>query len=240
MKWQSGTIVSIVKRSRLVTSFFFDLEEPFAFTAGQHVDVRLTAPDGYRAQRSYSIASAPEQAAPLELAIERLDDGEVSPFFHDVVAVGDAIELRGPIGGHFVWSVEDGGPLLLIGGGSGVVPLLSMIRHRALRHATVPVALILSVRTRADLLFSEELAALAAKTDGFDLTVTLTREPNALAPVLSRRIDAAMVQASLARLPEPPRHVFVCGSNAFVNAAADAAQAAGVPAASIKTERYGS
>ena len=120
-------------------SFTFALPKPFDFNAGQHVDVRLTAPDGYSAQRSYSIASAPG-AREIELAIERLDDGEVSPFFHEAAAVGDEIELRGPIGGHFIWQVGDGGPLLLIGGGSGVVPLMSMARHRAAAGATAPDA----------------------------------------------------------------------------------------------------
>lgn len=239
MKWQSGTITAIVPRSRLVKSFFFDLAEPFDFVAGQHVDIRLNAPDGYRAQRSYSIASAPGEAGPLELAIERLDSGEVSPFFHDVAEVGDAIDLRRPIGGHFVWRVGDGGPLLLIGGGSGVVPLLSMVRHRALSRSTVPVALILSVRSRDDLLFGEELAKLAANADGFALTVTVTRDPDAPQPFVTRRIDGAMVGDALSRLPSTPAGVYICGSNAFVSAAADAVQVAGIPAELIRTERYG-
>ena len=118
--WQTATVVKIMTQTPHIKSFFLEPVEQFAFRAGQHVDLRLTAPDGYRAIRSYSIASAPEDASRIELAIERLDEGEVSPFFHDVVAVGDEIELRGPLGGHFVWSREDGGPLLLIGGGSGV------------------------------------------------------------------------------------------------------------------------
>ena len=128
--WQTATVDEIVAQTPHIKSFFLVPVERFAFRAGQHVDLRLTAPDGYRAIRSYSIASAPEDAGRIELAIERLDEGEVSPFFHDVVAVGDEIEMRGPLGGHFVWSNEDGGPLLLIGGGSGVVPLVAMIRHR--------------------------------------------------------------------------------------------------------------
>ncbi|MDP3897285.1 MAG: ferredoxin reductase [Mesorhizobium sp.] len=239
MQWQNGRISAIVKRSPSVTSFFFDLAQPFAFRAGQHVDVRLTAPDGYRAQRSYSIASAPEAGGGIELAIDRLPDGEVSPFFHEVAEVGDEIELRGPIGGHFVWSVEDGGPVLLIGGGSGVVPLLSMIRHRAAQGATIPMLLLFSVRTSADLLFGEELQALHERADGFQLAVTLTREANAPAGGFTRRIDAAMVTDVLARLPEPPKTVFVCGANAFVAVAADGVIDAGVPAERVKTERYG-
>ncbi|RUW71226.1 FAD-binding oxidoreductase, partial [Mesorhizobium sp. M1E.F.Ca.ET.063.01.1.1] len=128
--WQTATISRIEKRTPRVTSFWFQPSRPFTHLAGQHVDVRLTAPDGYQARRSYSIASAPEAGAGIELAIERLDDGEVSPFFHDVAAVGDEIELRGPLGGHFIWEASDGGPVLLVGGGSGVVPLMAMVRHR--------------------------------------------------------------------------------------------------------------
>src|SRR5207247_1211305 len=121
--------------------------QPFSHSAGQHVDVRLTAPDGYTAQRSYSIASAPEAGDEIELAIERLDEGEVSPFFHEVAAAGDEIEIKGPLGGHFVWSADRPGPIMLIGGGSGVVPLMSMVRHRAASGATTPVALLYSSRT---------------------------------------------------------------------------------------------
>jgi len=130
LRWQEATINAVTPDTPRVKRFLLAPSAPFPFRAGQHVDVRLTAPDGYRAERSYSIASAPEDTARIELAIERLDDGEVSPFFHDVAEIGDAIELRGPIGGHFVWDVNDGGPLLLLGGGSGVVPLMSMLRHR--------------------------------------------------------------------------------------------------------------
>lgn len=239
MQWQNGRIGAIVKRSPGVTSFFFDLAQPFAFRAGQHVDVRLTAPDGYRAQRSYSIASAPEAGGAIELAIDRLPDGEVSPFFHEVAEIGDEIELRGPIGGHFVWSVEDGGPVMLIGAGSGVVPLLSMIRHRAARASTVPMLLLFSVRTRADLLFGDELQALHDRKDGFQLAITLTREADAPEAGFARRIDAAMIADVLVRLPEPPRTVFICGANPFVAVASDGVLDAGVPAERVKTERYG-
>ena len=132
MRWQTGTVTEIVRRSPTVSSFFFRLPEFVPFIAGQHVSVRLTAPDGYRAQRSYSIVSAPETTSHIELAIERLENGEVSPFFHEVVEVGDEIELSMPIGGHFIWRTRDGGPVLLIGGGAGVAPFVSMARHRAL------------------------------------------------------------------------------------------------------------
>ena len=167
IRWQPATITKIVHNTPRVSSFWFRPSEPFAFKAGQHVDIRLTAPDGYRAQRSYSIGSAPEDSPEVELTIERLDDGEVSPFFHDVAEVGDDIELRGPIGGHFVWEVADGGPLLLLGGGSGVVPLMSMIRDRASRHSRVPMVLLFSARTFGDVLFRDELACLGCPSRWF-------------------------------------------------------------------------
>ncbi len=239
IRWQEAKIVEIVQQTPRIKSFVFAPSQPFAFRAGQHVDVRLTAPDGYRAERSYSIASAPEESATFELAIERLDDGEVSPFFHDIAELGDAIELRGPVGGHFVWSVDDGGPILLLGGGSGLVPLMAMIRHRAARASMMPMLLLLSGRTRDELLYRDELLALAGKRDGFELAFALTRETAFRAGDYSRRVDAAMLSECLARLPEPPRRVFACGSNPFVEAATSAAIAAGVHAAIIRTERYG-
>ncbi|RDJ27780.1 oxidoreductase [Bosea caraganae] len=238
-RWQSAKIVRIVQRTARIKSYFFDLPEPFAYQAGQHVDVRLTAPDGYRAMRSYSIASGLGGAGPLELAIERLDDGEVSPFFHDVAEVGDEIELRGPLGGHFVWSPADGGPLLLIGGGSGVVPLMSMLRELHSSGAPVPAALLLSARTWDEALFRDELIALERELGSFALAFALTREPPRRPEDYGRRADMAMVSEVMARLPALPRHVFVCGSNAFVGTAADGVVAAGVPATSVRTERYG-
>ncbi|UVK39268.1 oxidoreductase [Mesorhizobium sp. AR10] len=237
--WQTARITRIEKRTPRVTSFFFLLSRPFTSRAGQHVDVRLTAPDGYQARRSYSIASAPEAAGTIELAIERLDDGEVSPFFHEVAVVGDEVELRGPLGGHFVWSDSDGGPLLLIGGGSGVVPLMAMIRHRVARKSPVPVALVFSVRVWDEVIFRDELIGLDDRRNGFELVLTLTREAARRPADYSRRIDVAMMVQSMARLPEPPKLAFVCGSNAFVSAAAQALIDADIPAGLIRTERYG-
>ena len=237
--WQPATVVAIEPRTPTVKSFFFRLAQPVGFTAGQHMDVRLTAADGYQAQRSYSIASAPETDHGIELAIERLQDGEVSPFFHSTVAVGDEIELRGPIGGHFMWSVDDGGPLLLVGGGSGVVPLACMLRHRAARSSTVPATLVYSARTTADLIFGDELRALRARRDGFHFMPTLTRETSPPPGFRVGRIDAALLGDALERLSGPPKTVFVCGANAFVETAADALLGLGVPPARIRTERYG-
>ena len=239
ISWQQATIASITPQTERIKNFFFRPSTPFAFRAGQHVDVRLTAPDGYRAERSYSIASAPERGDGFELAIEKLDDGEVSPFFHDVAAVGDEIELRGPIGGHFIWSVFDGGPILLLGGGSGVVPLTSMVRHRAAQGVPVPMLLLYSARTWDEVAFRDELIALDLKRDGFHLALALTREPARREVDFARRVDEAMVTQLLAMLPGVPRQVFVCGSNPFVEAASEAAIAAGAPVGSIRTERYG-
>jgi ferredoxin-NADP reductase len=239
IRWQQAKIAAIHPQTHRIRSFVFAPERPFGFRAGQHVDVRLTAPDGYRTERSYSIASAPGDGKTFELAIERLDDGEVSPFFHDVAAVGDEIEFRGPIGGHFVWSVGDGGPILLLGGGSGVVPLLSMVRHRAAERDATPMALIYSARVWDEVICADELIGLAERRDGFDLAFALTREPARRDGDFSRRIDVEMVREILARLSAPPHRAFVCGSNAFVEAAARAAIDAGLAAAIIRTERYG-
>jgi glycine betaine catabolism B len=255
-RWQTAVVAEIRVQTPRIKSFLFEPAARFDFVAGQHADVRLSAEDGYAAVRSYSIASAPADAGRIELAIERLDDGEVSPFFHDVVAHGDAIEFRAPLGGHFVWRPADGGPVLLIGAGSGVVPLLSMVRQRHAAQSDVPMALLLSSRTWDEVPFRDELLALHRARDGYSLTLALTREPgrdgggasaHGFAPTAlqdapreyRRRIDDAMVAQVLDRLPAMPAHVYICGSNAFVNAAADGAIAARIAAAAIRTERYG-
>lgn len=238
-RWQSGSILEIISRTPDIKSFFLQLSAPFAHRAGQHVDIRLTAPDGYVAMRSYSIASAPGSAGILELAVERLPDGEVSPFFHDVAQLGDEIELRGPLGGHFIWPDDASRPVLLIGAGSGVAPLAAMIRHRRATGQGVPTAMLMSARTRRDTLFGDELLAVEESDSGFSFALALTRESPTRGADFGRRIDAAMVADVSARLPSPPGHVFVCGSNAFVNIAAEGALAAGIDATSIRTERYG-
>ena len=237
--WQSATVVKIVKQTSRIKSFFLSLEDPFSFRAGQHVDVRLTGEDGYTAMRSYSIASAPYDMDQIELSIEILDNGEVSPFFHNVVVEGDQIELRGPLGGHFVWRPEDGGPLLLIGGGSGVVPLMSMIRDQRNSGTRPCIQLLLAARTWDDVLYREELLEIDRSQDGFHLTVALSQEQSRRKPDYGRRIDTAMIADVIQRLPESPRFVFICGSNAFVNVAADGTILGGIPAGSIRTERYG-
>ncbi|WP_020187543.1 FAD-binding oxidoreductase [Methylopila sp. 73B] len=237
--WRSAVIVEAAPLTPRVKRIVLGLDPPLRFRAGQHVDLRLTAPDGYQARRSYSIASAPETPDRLELAIEKLDDGEVSPFFHEVAEVGDAIDLRGPIGGHFVWSVEDGGPLLLLGAGSGVAPLMSMVRHRAARDDRTPTALLLGARTAADAPYREELLALAAADPSLGILFLLSREAAHGPFDRAGRVGAASVRAATAGWAGPARHVFVCGSNAFVNAAAEATLSGGASSASIRTERYG-
>ncbi|GFE76101.1 ferredoxin reductase [Novosphingobium sp. TCA1] len=237
--WQKAVIDRVLQQTPAIKSFFFRLRTPFTHVAGQHVDVRLTAPDGYTAMRSYSIASPTNDTGVLELAIERLPDGEVSPFFHDVAAVGDEIELRGPLGGHFLWPGQAAEPILLIGAGSGLVPLMAMIRQRREMAQTVPTALLLSARTARDVLFSDELQVIELNDPAFVLTLAITRESPRRATDFARRIDSAVVQEVIGRLPRTPAHVFVCGSNGFVNKATDGALLAGLDAAVIKTERYG-
>jgi ferredoxin-NADP reductase len=237
--WQTATITAIEHNTPRVSSFWFKPSMPFAFKPGQHVDVRLTAPDGYRAQRSYSIGSAPEQGDAIEITIERLDDGEVSPFFHEVAQVGDDIELRGPLGGHFVWSVEDGGPLLLIGGGSGVVPLMSMLRHRAAQRSKVPALLFYSARVWDEVIYRNELLAMHEADPSFELAFSITREPAQRPLDFSRRLDMKIIAELLQRLPANPSIAFICGSNAFVEGAAQGLIDAGLPPPLIRTERYG-
>jgi len=239
VSWQTAVVKDIVARTARIKSFVLAPSRPFEFLAGQHVNVRLTAPDGYRAMRSYSIASPPETPSQIELAIERLEDGEVSPFFHEVVEIGDEIEFQGPLGGHFVWSKTDGGPLLLVGGGSGLVPLMAIIRHREAVARDVPIILLLSARNWDDVLYRDELLALDERRNGFTLVLTLTREPPRRDVDYGRRVDTLMMAEVLRRLPSSPRHVFTCGTNPFVNAAVDGAIAAGTPASIIRTERYG-
>jgi ferredoxin-NADP reductase len=206
--------------------------------AGQHADVRLEAEDGYRAERSYSIASPPEVSG-LELTVDRLEDGEVSPFLTGQLQPHDTIQLRGPIGGHFAWSaLERRRPLLLVGGGSGIVPLMCMLRHRRLSGSAVPAALLYSVRTREDVIYHRELSALTRDNPEFTLRITLTRDS---APDWSGRIgriDLPAVEALLENLGEVVDS-FVCGSDGFVEAASELLLQAGQPRDAIRTERFG-
>ena len=239
VRWQNATITRRVMQTPGITCFFVRPDRPFAWRAGLDVDIRVTAEVGYRAIRSYSIASLPTAGGEVELAVERLADGEVSPWFHDVAQVGDVVELKGPLGGHFVWEPEDGGPILLIGGGSGLVPLMAIARRGAEAAARVPMHLIFSARTREDVLYRDELEALERRGPSFGVTLALTRGAAWRPQDFSRRIEDEILREVVKRLPDWPKRVFVCGTNGFVNAAADGAQAAGVAADIIRTERYG-
>jgi ferredoxin-NADP reductase len=237
--WQEATIERIVPQTPSVKSVFLRPTAWRPFFAGQHVDIRLTAPDGYQAQRSYSIASAPEAAGAYELAIEKIGDGEVSPYFHDVAEPSDTIEVRGPVGGHFVWHSEDGGPVLLIGGGSGVAPLMSMLRHRAAQGGGERLLLVHAARAWDDVLFREELVSIEATQGGVDVLFALSRDTPRRPRDHAGRIDEAFLAHALDQLGEPPRSVFVCGSNPFVEAVTAPLLRLGVPPGRVRTERYG-
>jgi len=239
VQWQKARVISIEQSTSRIKNFALAPEHPFQFLPGQHVDVKLTAEDGYTALRSYSIASPPGDTGQIELAIERLDDGEVSPFFHDVVVAGDEVEIRGPLGGHFILRPEDQGPILLIGGGSGVVPLISMVRSQQNRETPIPMALLVSARTWDDILFRDELVRLESSVANLHVTFALTRDKPQRPADYGRRIDAPIVEDSLRRLPCQPLRTYICGSNPFVNTAADSAIASGISAQLIRTERYG-
>ncbi len=205
--------------------------------AGQHVDVRLTAEDGYQAQRSYSIASPPE-AEHLALTVDRIEGGEVSPYLTQQLRPGDRLELRGPVGGYFVWRAADGGPLFLVAGGSGIVPLTAMLGHRAAAGSRAPARLLASWRGADDIIYRDALARLASADDGLTVAHTLTRARPEGWPGYGRRIDAAMLKDAGIPASERP-HVFVCGPTALVEAAATALVALGHAPSRIRTERFG-
>jgi ferredoxin-NADP reductase len=224
-RWQIATVTGIKQETPRVKSFTFSLPMWMPHLPGQHYDVRLTAPDGYQAQRSYSIASSPLDEGEIELTIDRLEDGEVSPYFHDVVQEGDQVELRGPFTSYFVWRGES--PLLLVGGGSGVVPLMAILRHRRRAMPDVPVRLVYSVRHADDVIYRDEL--------GDDALLTFTRDAPDGWTGHTGRIDAGMITEANQRSGT----AFVCGSNGFVEAATQLILGAGFDAGRIKTERFG-
>jgi ferredoxin-NADP reductase len=236
--WQIATVTAIKSETATVKSFALALPNWMPHRAGQHYDVRLTAADGYQAQRSYSIASAPERAGQIDLSVERIPDGEVSTYLHDVLVPGDQVEVRGPIGGYFVWETKQGGPLLLIAGGSGVVPLMAMLRHHQAAASKVPTRLLYSSRTYEDVIYRDELEALQAGMHGVELVLTLTRSQRAGCQGYARRIDQAMLAEVARPLGRSPR-VFICGPTLLVEAAANGQVQAGVPAGQVRTERFG-
>jgi ferredoxin-NADP reductase len=204
--------------------------------AGQHVDIRLTAEDGYQVERSYSIASAPDGER-LELTVEVIADGEVSPYLAEELREDDQIELRGPIGGHFTWSPADGGPLVLIGGGSGLVPLMAMLRVRAASGTSVPTQVLASFRSWDDMLYRDELRELV-RGPGLDVSYTLTRAVPPTWTGGARRVDAAMLAEKLVPASADPQ-IYVCGPTPFVEAVATALVELGYDPATIRTERFG-
>lgn len=236
--WQIATLTASRQETPEVASFTLSLPAWRPHRAGQHYDVRLTAADGYQAQRSYSVASPPTQGGEVELTVERITNGEVSSYFHDVLRVGDQVEVRGPIGGYFVWEPALGGPLLLIGGGSGVVPLMAMLRERAAGGDTTPTALLYSARTFDDLVYRDELAALAANDRQLRVIETLTRSQPPGWTGHSRRIDQSMLTEALGAAGSQPL-VYICGPTLLVEAAANGLVSLGVPPARVRTERFG-
>lgn len=237
LEWQLGKVAELVQETPKVASLLLDVPEWPGHLAGQHVDVRLTADDGYQAERSYSIASPPEDSR-LAITVERLDDGEVSPYLVGEVRTGDQVELRGPIGGYFVWRGDDQRPVLLVGGGSGVVPLMAMIRHRAANHLMTPTRLLYSSRSHDDIIYRAELERLASAGDGLTIAHTLTRMQPPGWTGYARRIDRAML-AEVAWPKDQNPIVYVCGPTPLVEGVASLLVDMGYDPASVKTERFG-
>lgn len=234
LNWLPAKVVSKREETPRVRSIVFDCPMWDRHRPGQHVDIRLTAEDGYQAQRSYSIASAPEDEH-LMLTVERLEHGEVSPYLVDELQEGDELELRGPIGGYFVWEADMGRPLLMIAGGSGVVPFRSMLRHRDRVGSDAPARLLFSARTLDDVIYRDELASGSA---GVDVILTLTREQPEGWEGYSRRVDAALLE-EVAWAPDAGATTYVCGPTGFVEAVANSLVDLGHQPGSIRTERFG-
>ena len=241
LKWQLGTVIEIRQETPRVKSLILGVSDWATHLAGQHVDVRLTAEDGYQAQRSYSIASPPEDKD-LMLTVERIEDGEVSPYLVDELRAGDRIELRGPIGGYFVWDARDGkhdgSPLFLVAAGSGIAPLMAMIRHRANWANKVPTKLLYSSRSYDDIIYRAELDQISANDSSLRVIHTLTRRQPQNWMSYARRIDRAML-ADTAWLPAEQPLAFICGPTAAVEAAANYLLELGYEPERIKTERFG-
>jgi ferredoxin-NADP reductase len=237
LSWRVATVISVVPETSRAATLVLEVDDWPRHRPGQHVDVRLTAEDGYQAQRSYSIVSAPDDPI-IALTVERIEDGEVSPWLTGVARPGDVFELRGPIGGYFVWDGEGSDPVLLVGGGSGVVPLVAMARHRARRALRTRMRLLYSARDEEGLLHRAELDQLAAAGDGFDVVYTLTRATPRGWAGYNRRVDGPM----LAEVGVPGRQAglaFVCGPTPFVEAVARNLVLLGHAPGRVKTERFG-
>jgi ferredoxin-NADP reductase len=233
LTWQAATVTSLIRETASVVTIELEPPDWPGHRAGQHLDVRLTAEDGYRAERSYSIASAPGE--PLAITVERLDDGEVSPYLTGELQAGDQLELRGPIGGYFVWEPGDASPLILLAGGSGVVPLRSILRHRRRTGSNVPARLLYSARTLPDVIYRDELDRYQ---DGVEVAYTLTRAQPPGWTGHRGRVDAALL-AQIAWPASARTVAFICGPTNFVEAVAAGLVGLGYPADRVKTERFG-
>jgi ferredoxin-NADP reductase len=230
-------VVEVVSETPRTKSLVLEVPDWGGHKAGQHVDVRLTAEDGYQAQRSYSIASAPEEGR-LVLTVDRIEEGEVSPYLTDILRAEDKLELRGPIGGYFAWEAEDGGPLLLVAGGSGMVPLMAMIRHRSAVKSEVPTRLLYSSRSYEEIIYREELEKLTARDGSLEVIYTLTRSRPEYWDGYDRRIDAEML-AEASWPPEERPLCFVCGPTPLVEAVGSTLVGLGHDPPLVKTERFG-
>ena len=238
LSWRFGEVVELIDETPRVRSLVLTVPGWPGHLAGQHVDVRLTADDGYQTQRSYSIASAPDTKELLTITVERLADGEVSPYLVDELRVGDKLELRGPVGGYFVWDVTVGGPLLLVAGGSGICPLMAMLRRRTAAGSAVPTRLLYSSRSLDDLIYRNELDRLATASAGLEVVHTLTRVQPPGWSGYRRRIDKEML-AEVAWPPDRQPLAYVCGPTPLVESVASALVEVGHDAGRIKTERFG-
>ena len=238
LEWQIAVVTAIKPETAEVKTLTLALPNWTPHRPGQHYDVRLTADDGYAAQRSYSIASEPERTGEIDVTVERIADGEVSPFLLDTVVVGDRFEVRGPIGGYFVWDASIEGPLLLVAGGSGVVPLMAMVRHRSRARSATPTRLLFSSRRLEDMIYRDELERLAGRGDGFVVIHTLTRSQPPGWTGYARRIDESMLREVAAPLGSGVRG-YICGPTALVETAANALVRLGLPPERIRTERFG-
>jgi ferredoxin-NADP reductase len=234
LTWQAGTVEKVTDETPQVRTLTLSVPDWPGHQAGQHLDVRLTAEDGYQAEREYSIASAPGE--PVAITVERLDDGEVSPYLTQELRTGDEIEIRGPVGGYFVWRPEDGGPLLLIAGGSGIVPLRAMLRSRQQAASTVPARLIYSARTQQDIIYSAELMQLR-QGNGVDIVVTLTREPPGWGGRTGRVDEAALREVAWPARQQPL--AYVCGPTAFAESVSATLVGLGYPPQRVRIERFG-
>ena len=249
--WQNAVVARITPETRRAKTYRLRLSEPRPLRAGQHYDIRLTAPDGYQAQRSYSVASPPPttpsgRSDTIDITVELIPDGEVSPYFHEIVAPGDTLEVRGPIGGPFTWDADMGGPLLLIAGGSGIVPIRSIIAHRNDATPDLATLLLYSARAPDDIIYRNWLDAPTHNSAPVAVRYTYTRRPPPGWTGYARRIDPAMLADCLSQLQQMPGAdasstplCYACGPTGFVETAADALLTIGIPQSAIRTERFG-